>query len=581
MSNFWTGVVEDRDDPLFLGRLRVRIFGIHSELKVSSKTSGSPTENLLWCYTMQPATSAAISGVGTSPTGIVEGSHVVGFFRDSMCQDGVVIGCIPGIPQAYSNPDRGFNDPNGKYPTYINAPDTHILARGGITPTLESVYGGQATEEVPSDVEEQNLNTDKVPEPDKTPEEDVAPTPPPGDFGIEEMLRGDEGVRVKVYWDHLGFPTVGIGHLIIHEKTSNMQRINSELSKQVGRTVTNGRITNEEITKLFKSDLAKVQREIATFYKTAPAYAACDATRKMAMENMAFQLGVGGLGKFTKSMALIAAKKWGAAYHELLDSDWAKQTPGRANRVAKVIRDGNLSSYGVKPSSRLFKSMKSSEYLFEEPKSPYGAKYPYNTVTCSESGHITEIDDTPGAERLHRKHAVGTFEEIHPDGTRVTKIVGEDYLIVKSGRNVQIEGDLKVYIGGNSTISVQGDADLTVQGNVTEFVRGNVDQTIEQNVTQKINGTVSQTIKGNVDSVVTEGNVTQTVSAGNMTQSIKGDVTQEITGSYNGKTDNYTLDVAGNYTVKVGGSSNLDVSGSSMYKSGGATTITGATVSIN
>ena len=57
---------------------------------------------------------------------------------------------------------------------------------------------------------------------------------------------------------------------------------------------------------------------------------------------------------------------------------------------------------------------------------PYSSsQYPYNHVYESESGHVMEIDDSPEAERLLRYHKTGTFEEIHPDGQRVVKVIGK------------------------------------------------------------------------------------------------------------------------------------------------------------
>jgi hypothetical protein len=75
--NWWIGVVEDRMDPERLGRCRVRIFGYHTDSKELL-----PTEKLPWCVPIQPITSAAISGIGSSPLGPVEGTWVVGFFLD-------------------------------------------------------------------------------------------------------------------------------------------------------------------------------------------------------------------------------------------------------------------------------------------------------------------------------------------------------------------------------------------------------------------------------------------------------------------------------------------------------------------
>lgn len=75
--NWWIGVVEDRMDPEKLGRVRVRIFGYHTESKELL-----PTKDLPWAVPIQPITSAAISGIGSSPLGPVEGTWVIGFFLD-------------------------------------------------------------------------------------------------------------------------------------------------------------------------------------------------------------------------------------------------------------------------------------------------------------------------------------------------------------------------------------------------------------------------------------------------------------------------------------------------------------------
>ena len=54
--------------------------------------------------------------------------------------------------------------------------------------------------------------------------------------------------------------------------------------------------------------------------------------------NMAFQLGAHGLQKFEKTLQHVKARNWSGAADEMLDSLWAKQTPNRANRMAKRIR---------------------------------------------------------------------------------------------------------------------------------------------------------------------------------------------------------------------------------------------------
>jgi hypothetical protein len=103
---WFQGVVEDRLDPLKLGRVRVRCLGIHTE-----QLTFIPTESLPWAHVVMPVTSASMNGIGQSPTGLVDGTWVFGFFRDGdACQEPVVMGSLPGIPEERSRQDRGFYD---------------------------------------------------------------------------------------------------------------------------------------------------------------------------------------------------------------------------------------------------------------------------------------------------------------------------------------------------------------------------------------------------------------------------------------------------------------------------------------
>lgn len=125
---WWFGVIEDRMDPEHAGRVRVRVFGYHT-----ADTGAISTEQLMWATVMTPISSASISGVGVSPTGILPGSHCIGFFADgSDAQTPVIFGTYPGIPQRQnaSEDGSGFGDPSGTYPKYpLGEPDTNRLAR--------------------------------------------------------------------------------------------------------------------------------------------------------------------------------------------------------------------------------------------------------------------------------------------------------------------------------------------------------------------------------------------------------------------------------------------------------------------
>jgi hypothetical protein len=110
---WWIGVVEERKDPKYLGRCKVRVLGWHTKDK-----NDMPTKELPWCMPIQPITSAAQTGVGTSPTGPVEGTWVIGFFRDGQkAQEPMMFGSIGGIPSKSAEVFEGFNDPRAD-PTY-------------------------------------------------------------------------------------------------------------------------------------------------------------------------------------------------------------------------------------------------------------------------------------------------------------------------------------------------------------------------------------------------------------------------------------------------------------------------------
>ena len=123
---WFVGVVEDRNDPKTLGRLRVRCLGYHTE-----DLTKLPTTDLPWAHVMNPITSATVSGVGQSPIGAVEGTWVVGFFTDgSDAQQPMIMGTLPGVPDKLPTKDatKGFQDvTNANYPKYLET-DVNRLA---------------------------------------------------------------------------------------------------------------------------------------------------------------------------------------------------------------------------------------------------------------------------------------------------------------------------------------------------------------------------------------------------------------------------------------------------------------------
>lgn len=132
---WWFGVVEDRNDPLRLGRCRVRILGYHT-----ADTELLPTGNLPWAIPVMPANSAGTSGVGWSPTGAVEGSWVVGFFADGENgQHPMFFGTVGSIPGGLRANDCSPTDGSGSSNDQAAGDGT-----GGITGELVQPTGDGA-----------------------------------------------------------------------------------------------------------------------------------------------------------------------------------------------------------------------------------------------------------------------------------------------------------------------------------------------------------------------------------------------------------------------------------------------------
>lgn len=136
-----------------------------------------------------------------------------------------------------------------------------------------------------------------------------------------------------------------------------------------------------------------------------------------------------------------------------------------------------------------------------QPANPFNAVYPYNHVRETESGHIFESDDTPGAERIKEAHRIGTFYEVHPNGDKVvrvvgdrfTAIVGNDNVLIEGSVNITVNGDCNMYTKGDFTHQVDGDYNLLVAGKITSRAKGRVLHDWQSDFEQLSGGTISFT----------------------------------------------------------------------------------------
>lgn len=102
LNNFvwWFGVVENRLDPLELGRCQVRCFGWHTE-----DINQIPIADLPWAHPVVPY---GVKAVQPPP----EGTMVFGFFADGKeGQYPIIMGTVPGVPEELRDNNLGFTDP--------------------------------------------------------------------------------------------------------------------------------------------------------------------------------------------------------------------------------------------------------------------------------------------------------------------------------------------------------------------------------------------------------------------------------------------------------------------------------------
>jgi hypothetical protein len=467
---WWQGVVEDIMDPLMIGRCKVRILGYHTDDKTEG--SGIPTEHLPWATPMQPITSAAISGIGTTPLGPVEGTWVVGFFRDGEdAQEPVIMGTVGGIPEEGPDPEKGFNDPYGMYPldshladehrevpegshNYIpkeNEPDTNRLARGNfVIPTKNSKC--LTDEEVPLSNGE---NSESLKWKRKTRQE-----------AVPKALAGNlsssiDNTNEKIYATNVGGVTSNLEANLDTMSVSSLNIIDGGSGYTTAPTVTfSGYDTG------------------ATFL-SASATAIIDSGVVTGFEDL-----IGGNNyTATPTVTLSAPPEGGTqatATANVTGEDVSGIVSDKEKDPATYADDENY--YWNEPHPR-YGGVKKSKTEFA---TEYSSCYPYNKVRQSESGHVEEWDDTPGAERLHRYHGSGTFEEIQADGTRVVKVLGNDYEIVADDKNVLVSGACNV--------TVEGDCRLLTMGSLVQEVRGNYHLNVAQDMRIKVGGNMVQEI---------------------------------------------------------------------------------------
>ena len=139
---------------------------------------------------------------------------------------------------------------------------------------------------------------------------------------LREELEIDEGRVDEIYTDHLGYPTFGIGHLVVEH--------DAEYGKEIGTYVPENRVI-----KVFEQDIKTVLSDCNRLYED---FEDLPEEAQRVIANMMFNMGYTRLSKFKGMKRGVDARDWNAAADEMIDSRWYNQVTNRANRLVERMR---------------------------------------------------------------------------------------------------------------------------------------------------------------------------------------------------------------------------------------------------
>jgi predicted chitinase len=215
------------------------------------------------------------------------------------------------------------------------------------------------------------------------------------------------------------------------------------------------------------------------------------------------------------------------------------------NRLARGVIEGTVVK--LKDANRKVGIPTSSGGQWDQPAAPYGAKYPFNKVYETESGHIQEFDDTPGQERLNLYHRSGTFTEVDANGTQVNYIVGDNFILMEQNGCVHVAGECNITVDGQTNIYARSDANIKVEQNATLTVGNNLDIGAANDVTMAIGGDFLVKAGGNFK-----------VDAGDITVKSQANLSMQSVGNLYHKGAKVAIQSEGDADINVGATFNMN-----------------------
>ena len=144
---------------------------------------------------------------------------------------------------------------------------------------------------------------------------------------VFSQLMIDEGVEYKIYLDHLGYETFGIGHLVKESDPEHGQEVGTPVS-------------TERVEEAFEKDLDTALEDCKRLYGESTWSLDFPCEVQEILVNMAFNLGATRLAQFKNFTKALEEQDWKKAAVEGRDSRWHKQVYNRAERL--MVRMENV-----------------------------------------------------------------------------------------------------------------------------------------------------------------------------------------------------------------------------------------------
>ena len=623
---WWIGVVEDRNDPEKIGRCRVRIFGIHTD-----DTVAIPTEDLPWAI---PVYSVNNNESFSAPK---EGEYVVGFFLDgSFAQSPAILGVLPGINKQNPPDGRGFGDVRDaskirnspRKPSAIDYPEARTGTENPVSANiindgigLLKIIENSIKLHVPLSLKAKQSLTESdqsmIGYDHKFTQQELRQgyvsissfetVPIYGINGIDTVITPQQAtalLRIDInnsinrarssisdgVWNGLNvaqkaglaFHAYHIGLNVDFERIGVRSAITSGDLVRAAQLISSDKLKSSTGKYLISED--SLSHIAANLFKSIPKSSLAEQRRNTLTKRNPISAAGAGLGVQIHESDLSADSDAKSLKYPLPEEQGKPSLNDFATSLEKSV------TQKFRERSSII-AIGANDQSWSEPASPYIAEYPYNKAMETESGHVFELDDTPGSERVHLAHRSGSFVEFYPSGTKVEKVVKSNYRIVLNDDYLYVAGKVNIVLESNAHIKVVGDCFLQVENNLEANVSANMNVSVGGAFNMRANTlhfdiANTSTITANNqyisvdDKLIINSNTSNISTANDFTLYSKSNQYFNVANTIHYRSGNVAIQSSGNISINSVGNGYF-TSSNVLHLKGSSTRVTGSSVEIN